>query len=245
MLVCFEKKEPRKIGSLIMTVTKQIERNVEKIKSLHAKTETLIKEIFSLQKKMVSTPNGSKVKVAGMTKPEKAGKAGKARAGRGGGVNKSELIRAYFEKHGKDSRPRDVIEYLGKEGVEVGAALVSIIKTKLGAAPSKKVSLKTKESPAAKSKKGSDLPLPAVCLEVLSKNKDGLKLGDLANKVEEAGYKYGGDKGHKGLVQNVYQCLYSLSKEKSHPGFEGTDPVVLHDETSKRYVLNPKAKRSA
>jgi hypothetical protein len=227
-----------------MTVTKQIERNVEKIKSLHAKTETLIKEIFSLQKKMVSTPNGSsKAKVAMTTKPEKAGKA---RAGRGGGVNKSELIRAYFEKHGKDSRPRDVIEYLGKDGVEVGAALVSIIKTKLGAAPSKKVSLKTKESPAvSKSKKGSDLPLPAVCLEVLSKNKDGLKLGDLANKVEEAGYKYGGDKGHKGLVQNVYQCLYSLSKEKSHPGFEGTDPVVLHDETSKRYVLNPKAKRSA
>ena len=228
-----------------MTVTKQIERNVERIKSLHAKTETLIKEIFSLQKKMVSTPNASKVKVAGMTKPEKAGKA---RAGRGGGVNKSELIRAYFEKHGKDSRPRDVIEYLGKDGVEVGAALVSIIKTKLGAAPSKKVSLKTKESTAvAKSKKssGSDLPLPAVCLEVLSKNKDGLKLGDLANKVEEAGYKYGGDKGHKGLVQNVYQCLYSLSKEKNHPGFEGTDPVVLHDETSKRYMLNPKAKRSA
>jgi hypothetical protein len=82
-------------------------------------------------------------------------------------------------------------------------------------------------------------------LDVLSKNKDGLKLGDLANKVEEAGYKYGGEKGHKGLVQNVYQCLYGLSKEKSHPGFEGTDPVVLHDESSKRYMLNPKAKRSA
>lgn len=225
-----------------MTVTKQIERNVEKIKSLHAKTETLIKEIFSLQKKMVSAPNGTKTRAIKATKPAKVAKA---RSGRGGGVNKSELIRDYFEKHGKDSRPRDVIEALGKNGVEVGAALVSIVRNKMGGTSTKKVALKTKERPSAKAKKNSDLPLPAVCLEVLSKNKDGLKLGDLANKVEEAGYKYGGDKGHKGLVQNVYQCLYSLSKEKSHPGFEGTDPVVLHDETSKRYMLNPKAKRSA
>ena len=221
-----------------MTVAKQIERNVEKIKGFHAKTETLLKEIFSLQKK-IAPKQGKPVTMAP--------KAKKARAGRDGGLNKSELIRAYFEKHGKDSRPRDVIEALKKDGVEVGAALVSIVKNKIGGTvtTAKKVPLK-KESPVkAKKKSGSDLPLPAVCLDVLSKNKDGLKLGDLANKVEEAGYKYGGDKGHKGLVQNVYQCLYSLSKEKAHPGFEGTDPVVLHDESSKRYTLNPKAKRSA
>ena len=245
MLVCFIKNEPRnEKRSLIMTVTKQIERNMQKIKNFHAKAESLIEEIFSLQKKMGLAPKQNGVKVKSKAKPEKA------RAGREGGVNKSELIRTYFEKHGKDTRPRDVIEALKKDGVEVGAALVSIVKSKIGGTTAtKKVSLKTtKEKPTtvvAKAKKGSDLPLPAVCLDVLYKNKDGLKLGDLANKVEEAGYKYGGDKGHKGLVQNVYQCLYSLSKEKTHPGFEGTDPVVLHDESSKRYMLNPKAKRSA
>lgn len=223
-----------------MTVAKQIERNVEKIKSFHAKTETLLKEIFSLQKKIVSK-QGKPVAIS----PAKV-RTKKVRAGREGGVNKSELIRAYFEKHGKDSRPRDVIESLKKDGFEVGAALVSIVKSKIGGTTAKKVPLKAKvKKTSTKTKENSDLPLPAVCLDVLSKNKDGLKLGDLANKVEEAGYKYGGDKGHKGLVQNVYQCLYSLSKEKTHPGFEGTDPVVLHDETSKRYMLNPKAKRSA
>jgi hypothetical protein len=222
-----------------MIVAKQIERNVEKIKGFHAKTETLLKEIFSLQKK-IATKQAKPVAIVPKSK--------KARAGRDGGVNKSELIRAYFEKHGKDSRPRDVIEALKKDGIEVGAALVSIVKTKIGgsATVAKKVPMKTKEvSTKAKKTGSSDLPLPAVCLDVLTKNKDGLKLGDVANKVEEAGYKYGGDKGHKGLVQNVYQCLYSLSKEKTHPGFEGTDPVVLHNESSKRYTLNPKAKRSA
>lgn len=220
-----------------MTVAKQIERNVQKIKAFHAKTDNLLKEIFSLQKK-ITTKQAKSVVIAPKSK--------KARAGRDGGVNKSELIRAYFEKHGKDSRPRDVIEALKKDGIEVGAALVSIVKSKIGGTVSKKVSLKTKATKVRTKKTGgSDLPLPAVCLDVLSKNKDGLKLGDLANKVEEAGYKYGGDKGHKGLVQNVYQCLYGLAKEKTHPGFEGTDPVVLHDESSKRYTLNPKAKRSA
>lgn len=222
-----------------MTTTKQIERNMEKIKTCHEKTEALIKEIFSLQKKLTLTPKSVKaVKKAVPT-------AVKARAGREGGVNRSQLIRDYFEKHGKDSRPRDVIEALKKSGVEVGAALVSIIKNKLGGKRVAKAEKKVLKAKKMIAKKGSDLPLPAVCLDVLSKNKDGLKLGDLATKVEEAGYKYGGDKGHKGLVQNVYQCLYGLSKEKHHPGFEGTDPVVLHDETSKRYTLNPNAKRSA
>jgi len=220
-----------------MTATKQIERNMEKIKTFHEKTESLIKEIFSLQKKLSLKPKAVKPKAAKATV--------KTRAGRAGGVNKSELIRSYFEKHGKDSRPRDVIEALKNEGFEVGAALVSIIKNKLGGKRAAKAEKKVLKAKKVAAKKGSDLPLPAVCLDVLSRNKEGLKLGDLATKVAEAGYKYGGDKGHKGLVQNVYQCLYGLAKEKHHPGFEGTDPVVLHDETSKRYTLNPNAKRSA
>lgn len=221
-----------------MTVEKKIENNIRKIHSYHAKTEGLLKEVFGLQKKL-TLKKVSPAKVVKI-KPEI-----KVRAGKNGGPNKSQLVRSYFEKHGLDVRPKDVIEAIKKaEKIEVEPALVSIIKKKLGGA--KKVKAKTaSKTKVSVAKTSSVLPLRAICLEVLGKNKDGLKLGDLANKVVEAGYKYGGEKGHKGVVQNVFQCLYSLSKEKHHPGFEGTNPVVFHDESSKRYSLNPNAKRSA
>ncbi len=224
--------------------TKQIERTIARIKDFHSKTENLINEIFSSHKPEKKLVKASKTKVVAKT-VKTTEKAEKPRAGRDGGPNRSELIRAYFKKHGNDSRPRDVIEALKKEGIEVAPALVSIIKNKLngGATVSKKE--KTVAKKASKTLVKSGDPLPAVVQSVLEKNKDGLKLSDLTNKVEEAGYQYSGKKGHDGLKQNVYQCLYSLCKEKHHPGYEGTDPVVLHDETSKRYMLNPKAKRSA
>lgn len=218
--------------------TKQLERTIARIKDYHSKAESLIGEIFSSHK-----PE----KVDQKATPKAQVKTGteKSRAGRDGGPNRSELIRAYFKKYGTDARPRDVIESLKKEGVEVAPALVSIVKSKLNGGV--KVSSKKEKTVIKKTAKvvKSGDPLPAVVQTVLDKNKDGLKLADLTTKVEEAGYQYGGKKGHDGLKQNVYQCLYSLCKEKHHPGFEGTDPVVLHDETSKRYMLNPKAKRSA
>lgn len=224
--------------------TKQFERNVARIKDYHAKAENLINEIFASHKVEVKAAAKKESRIAPKVKSEKT-EADKPRAGRDGGPNRSELIRAYFKKHGNDARPRDVIEALKKQGVEVAPALVSIIKNKLNggstAAPKKKKAVAKKVS---KTTKSGD-PLPAVVQSVLEKNKDGLKLNDLTNKVEEFGYQYGGKKGHDGLKQNVYQCLYGLSKEKHHPGYEGTDPVVLHDETSKRYMLNPNAKRSA
>lgn len=220
--------------------TKQLERTIARIKDFHTKTEGLINEIFGAKK-----AEAKAVKVKAKAKVET--KARKARAGREGGPNRSQLIRAYFEKHGMDSRPRDVIEALKKDGIVVAPALVSIVKHKLNGgakavAKRPKVAKATKASAATK--KSGD-PLPAVVQAVLEKNKDGLKLGDLTNKVKEAGYQYHGKKGDEGLKQNVFQCLYSLSKEKHHPGFEGTDPVVYRDKTSKRYMLNPKAKRSA
>jgi len=217
--------------------TKQIERQFARIKDLHTKTEGLIKDVFSSFKSGAKAP---KSKIVVKTKS----KTGKPRAGRDGGLNRSELIRSYFEKNGLDSRPRDVIEALKKEGVEVAPALVSIVKHKLNNGTSKTKKEKVTVAKSKTTRKSGD-PLPAVVQAVLEKNKDGLKLGDLADKVEAAGYQYSGKKGHEGLRQNVYQALHSLSKEKHHPGYEGTSPVVLHDETSKRYILNPKAKRTA
>lgn len=219
--------------------TKQLERTIARIKDFHSKTENLINEIVGVAKKTEVKAVKPKAKV-------EVKKVEKARAGRDGGLNRSELIRSYFEKHGMDSRPRDVIEALKKDGIVVAPALVSIIKHKMNGG-SKAVVKKEKVVKATKTtaKKTSGDPLPAVVQAVLEKNKDGLKLGDLTNKVKEAGYQYHGKKGDEGLKQNVFQCLYSLSKEKHHPGFEGTDPVVYRDKTSKRYILNPKAKRSA
>ena len=225
--------------------TKQLERAIARVKDYHSKADNLINEIFGsvkLETKEVAKKPVKSEKVSTKAKVE-ASKVEKPRTGRDGGPNRSQLIRAYFEAHGLNSRPRDVIEALKKEGITVAPALVSIIKHKINNGSKAVEEVSKKEAKTTKVKSGD--PLPAVVRSVLEKNKDGLKLGDLANKVEEAGYKYGGEKGHKGLVQNVYQCLYSLSKEKHHPGYQGTDPVVLHDETSKRYMLNPKAKRSA
>jgi hypothetical protein len=203
---------------------KQIERTIARIKDLHSKTETLINDVFSSCGEKLAIPK------VNSTKP---------RMGKSGGMNKSELIRAHFAKHGLETRPRDVIEALSKNGIAVTAAHVSIEKHKLsGGSKPKKVKVE-------KTLRKSGDPLPAVVQSVLAKNKDGLKLSDLSDKVKEAGYQYSGKKGDEGLKQNVYQCLYSLAKEKHHPGYDGTDPVVLHDETSKRYMLNPNAKRSA
>lgn len=205
---------------------KQIERTIARIKDLHSKTESLINDVVSSYGGKHSVP---KVKT-GAVKP-RMGKSG---------MNKSELIRAYFAKNGLETRPRDVIEALAKNGVAVTAAHVSIEKHKLttGTKPKK---VKAVEKTVRK----SGDPLPAVVQSILAKNKDGLKLSDLSDAVKQAGYQYAGKKGDEGLKQNVYQCLHSLAKEKHHPGYEGTDPVVLHDETSKRYMLNPNAKRSA
>lgn len=209
--------------------TKQLEKALVRefkdcLKEFHSKTENLISEVV-----------GSKV----VSKEQPKSKAKiQVRRSKSGEPNRSELIRAYFNKHGLDSRPRDVIESLKKEGITVAPALVSIVKNKLNGG-SKVVKTEVK-----KDAKKTGKPLPSVVQSVLEKNKDGLKLSDLTNKVKEAGYQYHGKKGDEGLKQNVFQCLYSLSKEKHHPGFEGTDPVVYKDE-NKRYVLNPKARRSA
>ena len=183
----------------------------------------------------------------------KATKAPKARKEGKEGPNRSQLIRDYFEKHGIDSRPKDVIAALKEQhSIEVAPALVSIIKGKLSGGvktPKAKKVVKVKAVKAKKTTKTrkevseSKLPLPALCERILSSSREGYKLGDLAELVAKAGYEYTGEKGHKGLVQNVYQALYNLCREKKHPGYEGETAVVIHDEASKRYRLNPKAKK--
>ena len=168
----------------------------------------------------------------------------KVRKGWKGGVNKSRLIRDYFAKHGKNSRPRDVLEYLKNDhGVTVSAVLVSIIKKQIGGKNIETKKVKAKAKAKEVKVRASDLPLTALCVEVLRNSTDGLKLSEIATKASKAGYMYSGKRGREGIVQNVYQALRTLRKKASHPGYVGEISVIIHDEASKRWRLNPKAKR--
>ena len=54
-----------------------------------------------------------------------------AKAKSAGDVNKSQAIRAYFKQHGNVS-PKEVVEALAKEGIEVATGLVSNVKSNMG-----------------------------------------------------------------------------------------------------------------
>lgn len=178
----------------------------------------------------------------------------KTRKGWKGGVNKSELVRSYFEKHGMECKNKDLIEAIRKsKGIELNPTLVSIIRKTMGSKAPKatKRVLKTRAQKVAKATSKirktaelSGLPMTALCAKILQKTRvrEGLKLAEIADLVIQSGYKYTGSKGREGVVQNVYQALHNLSKKTSHPGYEGQIAVILKDETSHRYRLNPKAK---
>jgi hypothetical protein len=166
--------------------------------------------------------------------------------------NMSQAIKAYFDAHGTDAKPKEVIEALGKQGLTVSVGLVSSIKTKLrkDGAPAKRRGTSNdsaKRSKSATAAADSSLPLPAIVQDALSDNPDGLKLDELAVECINRGYVYTGKaKGaakSKAISQNVYQTVNDLMKKKDRRGFANDAPVVIRDETSHRYKLNPKSKK--
>lgn len=170
------------------------------------------------------------------------------RRGRGkSGINRSDLIREYFRKHGMEVKNKDLIESLEKaHKIKFEPSLVSTIRKKMheGKKPSKTHKVKEKAPVKAKVKAGElkGLPMPALCAAILKKSgREGLKLKEVTEQVISAGYEYKGNKGNLGIAQNVYQALHTLSQKKSHPGYNGKVAVILHDESSKRWKLNPKA----
>lgn len=172
------------------------------------------------------------------------------RRGPKGGINRSDLIRDYYRQHGMEVKNKDLIESLEKaHKVKFEPSLVSTIKKKIleGKKPAKAHKAKEKVAKAkgkAKAKGGElkGLPMPALCAAILKKSgREGLKLKEMTERVIESGYEYKGNKGNLGIAQNVYQALHTLSQKKSHPGYNGKVAVILHDESSKRWKLNPKA----
>lgn len=178
----------------------------------------------------------------------------KKRRGWKGGVNRSDLIREYFREHGMDVKNKNLIEDLEKSHkVKIEPSLVSTIRKKIemekgGKAARKPKAAKAVSKPKVVSKGKKEqlrgLPMPALCTVILSEAKGGLKIKDISKKAIEYGYEYRGKKGRAGLTQNVYQALHNLAQKKNHPGYNGKIAVVIHDEPSQRWKLNPKAVRA-
>jgi len=180
----------------------------------------------------------------GFKKPTEARvpRAKKAPAKASGATSGSSMIREYLERHPEASNEEVVNEVLKSRKVEVRPTLVSSVR----AIMKKKVAKKSKASPKAEKKdkkKGrTGLPMPSLVVRVLEKSpREGLKWHETTDKVISAGYDYRGTKGYEGIAQNVYQALHALSKAVPHRGYNGKTAVVLHDEMSQRWKLNPKA----
>jgi hypothetical protein len=155
------------------------------------------------------------------------------------------MIREYLEGHPDASNDEVVKEIRRSRKVEVKPTLVSSImailkkKKKKGASKAKSFQKVDKRE---KKKGRTGLPMPSLVVRVLEKSpREGLKWHETTDKVIAAGYDYRGTKGYEGIAQNVYQALHALSKMVPHRGYKGKTPVVLHDEMSQRWKLNPKA----
>jgi hypothetical protein len=204
-------------------------RNKDAVEFLKKEHDVVVSpELVSIVRTKLSLPKAKKVAKA---------KAKKVKTEKG--ESRSQLIRDFFEKNGSEARNRDAIEFLGNKGVTVTPELVSSVRARLGLKKPKKA----KAAKVTKVAKTSDLPLTAILTRVLKGSRNGHKLAELADLALKAGYQYNGERGRDGVIQNVYQAVHGLQKKKSHPGWVGEMSVVIHDVESKRWKLNPKAKR--
>lgn len=172
------------------------------------------------------------------------------RGAKEGKVNKSELIRDFFRKH-PDAANKDCIEFYKKKNIEIHGSLVSIVKS-AGAPTGKRRGRPAKvkasaHAAVARAKKVKTakrgLPMTA-CIARVVKAKEGMRIDKIVEGIKKF-YTYGGKQDDDGLRNVVYQGLYALSKKKAHRGWKGEVPVVLHDEESHTWRLNPKAERKS
>lgn len=124
----------------------EIENVRRDMASLVEKLGSMLRGIMTTKKEEVP-PGGAVIEAEETKEAAPAETAVKAEAN--GEVNKSELVRSYFKKHGHDVRNKEVIEGIKKEsGVEVAASMVSFIKSRLSEKekPSKKEAAKKPEA---------------------------------------------------------------------------------------------------
>lgn len=168
-----------------------------------------------------------------------------------GKINKSDLIREFFNKN-PASKNKDAIDYINKNyKIKLHPALVSSVKKKFQESPTEKKETSAKKSETKKSeakksvtKKSNKLSMTACVTKVMARSKKGMNADQVIEKVEDL-YTYTGNKGKEGLKSIVYQALYNLSLEKSRRGWKDSSPILLHDEGSHTWKLNPEAKKIA
>lgn len=161
-----------------------------------------------------------------------------------GKINKSDLIRDFFEKN-PDSKNKEVIDYVNKNyKIKLHPALVSSVKKKLQETSG------IKEVPAKKNekksvvKKSDSLSMTECVTKIMSRSKKGLDADQVFEKVKDL-YNYTGSKGEEGFKNIVYQALYNLSLKKNRRGWKDSSPILLHDDSSHTWKINPEAKKIA
>lgn len=120
------------------------------------------------------------------------------------------------------------LEELAAGGPVTVASVVSSTPKSSGKSKSKSTSTKAKDADkdnGTVQRAKNDISLRELALQVLKRNRRGLKLAEVVTKCREAGYK-SNTKGD--FSQIVYQTLYKLMKED--------EPKVTKDDD--KYVLN-------
>lgn len=162
-----------------------------------------------------------------------------------GKVSKSKLIRDFFDRHPDASNKDLIVFYKEKHKIEIKPQLVSTVKASMGIPKSKRRGRPAKDRTHARvavasAKRG--LPMPACLTKVIAKSKQGLRINEILKGLKKL-YTYSGKQDEDGLKNVAYQGLYALSKKKPHRGWKGDVPVILHDEESHTWRMNPKAER--
>ena len=260
----FKKRVYKQTLSLLDPFSNQKESFVEGEKKMATNKQWA--EVGRLVSKLQKVLSRFGEQAAATVTPRKKAKKVAVAAGAGGRRgrkvdpnSKSQMVKAYFDKNGFDHPLKEVAETLTKKhGQEFSIGLVANIKHRLGGTTHRETpkakapkAKKTAKAPKAKAVKAPKVKrakrgqtLWNVLDEILSKNSEGLKLAELTEKVKASNYEYRGKGGEDGLKQNIWQCLNKMKKEGTHKGYEGTEPVVIHD-ANKRYLINPKASKVA
>ena len=110
--------------------------------------------------------------------------------------DRSRKIREYFIDN-PNAKPKEVINALSQEGIDVSIGLVSSIKT----------SLKQKG-------KLNSINLSDLCSQILNEN-DKVNLQVICEELCSKGYEYSGPKGRMGFVKSVQETLFAMHESNT------------------------------
>ena len=236
-----------------MSVLEVMEAKISRFTALKTEYEQLTTRQHEIEAELgngqvtkahVGRPKANKAPItapkAKVGRPKSAAKkVGRPKSNGEAKVNKAEAIRLYAAEN-KDVRPKDIIKALGEKGIEVGPAAVwqalNHVPTgkKRGrpAKAEKKVEKKIAKPKVAKSEKApgrgrreAGHTLADVVMKILGRNKNGLTLTEIRQRVESSEYETSAkDSSLSAAVQN---CLSKLRKNE----------VVSKDDETHKYIV--------